>query len=95
MFPGIQDFLLRCHLAQFQSCCAGNNLKRRSRRIFTINHSVLHGVKGIIIDRFPVLFRNTAIEQIRIKRRPADHSQDFARFGIDGNRRAGFRIDIP
>jgi len=88
----VEDQFIRRHFFQFERRCSRHDLKGRPRRIFAGNRPVIHRMKRIFIDGFPVLRRDSADKLVRVKRRPAGHRQHFAIFRVEHHHGAGLGI---
>ncbi len=85
MAAAVENHFVRCNFFQFQRRRPGNQLKRRSWRIFPGNGTVFHRMIGIVINLRPFFCRNAARKPVWIKRRTAGHSKYGTCVRIDSN----------
>ena len=80
----IENRLVQANFFQFEGSTAGNNLKGRTRRIFTGNNLVIHRVIGIIINGVPIFRGNAMHKPVGVITRTADHRPYRAIARVDG-----------
>ena len=79
---GVVDQFVRSYLLFFQCRRTGDNLKRRTGRIFPGNGLVGHGMERVRIQVVPVLFADAVHKPVGVKARPGDQGLHFPVVGV-------------
>ena len=85
VLAAVKNLFFGRYLAKLQRRRAGNNFKRRTRRIFTTDNFIAHRIVRVIINDIPVFFTDAVHKKVRVESRAAYHGTHSTCFRVDSN----------